>query len=104
MKIPHDLPGHDLVEKGIRDLSQKSVSNEALLVSIASFKLRNLGLTIPELPDRISDPEISLYRSLALTRENGAHSAYNSLIRQLVSFSRAFAIHQRNVALDSVKG
>jgi len=95
--IPRDLPGHNLIEKGIKDLSDQRISNEALLVSIATSKLRKLGLQIPDLPTQIHDPEIALYQSLAKTRTNGAHSAYNALIRQLVSFSKALAIHQRNM-------
>jgi len=101
VNIPHDLPGHHLIEKGIKDLSDQNISNEALLVSIASSKLRKLGLNIPALPAHFTDPEISLYQSLTQTRADGAHSVYNALIRQLVSFSRAFAIHQRHVALAS---
>lgn len=80
------LPGADLVKQGIDDLQHQRESEEALLVSIGAPRLRSLGI---ELPSTISEPEHSLYLRLARERGDGAHSAYNSLIRRLVSFERA---------------
>lgn len=80
------LPGADLVQRGIADLSAGRQTVEALLVSIGSTRLRSLGL---ELPAPIASPEHKLYLLLAQEKGNGAHSAYNALIRRLVSFERA---------------
>lgn len=80
------LPGGDLVERGIGDLRAGRESIEALLVSVGARRLRAAGLDVPPGP---ADPELRLYRKLAERESDGAHSAYNALIRRLVSFERA---------------
>ncbi len=80
------LPGGDLIEAGIADLSRGAVSIEALLVSIAAPRLRRIGI---EVPSAIEEPERRLYELLAETDPDSAHSRYNALIRRLVSFERA---------------
>jgi hypothetical protein len=82
------LPGADLVERGIADLGAGRESTEALLVSIGAPRLRSLGL---ELAMSIASPEHKLYARLAREKGDAAHSAYNALIRRLVSFERAAA-------------
>lgn len=82
------LPGADLVSRGIEDLCQERESIEALLVSIGAPRLRTLGV---EVTSPIPSPEHKLYARLADESGNGAHSAYNALIRRLVSFERAAA-------------
>ncbi len=80
------LPGADLVEAGLADLSRGVDSVEALLVSIGAFRLRRTGIDVPA---AIPDPEEKLYAVLAETDPDSAHSRYNALIRRLVSFERA---------------
>jgi hypothetical protein len=82
------LPGGDRVAQGLRDLAADLVTPEALLVLIGAPRLRALGLTIPPRP-AIEHPEHVLYERLAATNSLTAHSRYNALIRQLVSFERA---------------
>jgi hypothetical protein len=82
------LPGAELVQRGIEDLSAGRRSAEALLVSIGAPRLRSLGIDVPRTPP---SPEHELYRLLAREKGDGAHSAYNALIRRLVSFERAAA-------------
>jgi hypothetical protein len=82
------LPGADLVERGAADLSAERESIEALLVSIGAPRLRSVGI---ELPTPIASPEHKLYALLAAEKGDAAHSAYNALIRRLVSFERAAA-------------
>jgi hypothetical protein len=82
------LPGADLVQRGVADLASGLESAEALLVSIGAPRLRSAGL---ELPPTIASPEHKLYLLLAREKGNAAHSAYNALIRRLVSFERAAA-------------
>ena len=79
------LPGEELVERGLRDLAAGVESIEALLVSIGAPRLRRLGLNI----EPLAAPEARLYRLLADTNGNAAHSRYNALVRRLVSFERA---------------
>ena len=63
-------------------------SAEALLVSIGAPRLRSVGI---EVSVPIASPEHKLYQHLAREKGDGAHSAYNALIRRLVSFERAAA-------------
>jgi hypothetical protein len=79
------LPGADLIQQGVADLSAGLETPEALLVSIGSTRLRSVGV---ELPSPIESPEHKLYLLLAREKGNAAHSAYNALIRRLVSFER----------------
>jgi hypothetical protein len=83
-----NLPGADVIERGLVDLSNNNETVDALLVSIAAPRLRALGF---EVPKTIENPELRLYRRLATQFGDGAHSRYNSLIRRLVSFQRAAA-------------
>jgi len=80
------FPGGDLIETGLRDLTEGRETTEALLVSIGAPRLRRIGLTVPE---TLPTPEIRLYQRLADAESNSAHSRYNALIRRLVSFERA---------------
>jgi hypothetical protein len=82
------LPGTDLVQRGVEDLGAGRESAEALLVSIGAPRLRSVGIDVPR---PIPSPEHKLYLLLARTKGNAAHSAYNALIRRLVSFERAAA-------------
>jgi hypothetical protein len=83
-----ELPGGTLIERGLDDLRSGRESSEALLVSIGAPRLRALGVPVAE---PISSPEHKLYAWLAEERDDGAHSAYNAMIRRLVSFERAAA-------------
>jgi len=82
------LPGADLVKRGAEDLDGGHESAEALLVSIGAPRLRLAGI---ELSTPIPSPEHKLYLLLAREKGDGAHSAYNALLRRLVSFERAAA-------------
>jgi hypothetical protein len=85
------LPGADLVAKGLADLRAGCRSDEALLVSIGAPRLRSLGT---EVPAPIPEPEHTLYLRLAERSGDGAHSAYNALIRRVVSFERSLGRRQ----------
>lgn len=82
------LPGADLVRRGAEDLAAGQESIEALLVSIGAPRLRSIGI---QLAAPVVSPEHKLYAHLANEKGNAAHSAYNALIRRLVSFERAAA-------------
>lgn len=82
------LPGAELVWRGVEDLKAERESAEALLVSIGAPRLRSVGV---ELDSPIALPEHKLYRLLAREKGDAAHSAYNALLRRLVSFERAAA-------------
>jgi hypothetical protein len=80
------VPGAELVVPGLRDLGEGRETTEALLVAIGATRLRALGFQVP--PGR-PHPEHRLYDHLAQREGLHAHSAYNALIRRLVSFERA---------------
>ena len=80
------LPGADLVEEGVADLAARRETVASLLVSVGARRLRALGHA---LPSPFPDAELRLYRLIAHTYGDGAHSQYNSLVRRLVSYARA---------------
>jgi hypothetical protein len=82
------LPGEELVEQGLKDLSAGRITEEALLVLIASPRLEKLGISIPHVA--VAEPyEHQLYNLLSKRLGNSAHSHYNSLVRRIVSYARA---------------
>lgn len=83
-----ELPGFDLVRDGLRDLAAGRVSDAALLVSIATPRLRLLGIPVRR---PLANPEDALFASLVERHGDGAHSAYNALVRRITSFTRAAA-------------
>lgn len=82
------LPGSELVEAGLADLSEGRVTVESLLVSMAAARLTALGFVVPQ---PFPDAELRLYDRLAAQYGAGAHARYNALVRRLVSFQRAAA-------------
>jgi hypothetical protein len=82
-----EMPGGDLVRKGLRDLEQGHDTVEALLVSIAAPRLRASGVTVP---NPLPEPEHRLYKKLAQRDPDSAHSRYNALLRRLTSFESAY--------------
>jgi hypothetical protein len=80
------LPGGDLVSKGVADLARGDETQEALLVSIASRRLRAAGLPVE---GAVADAEHRLYALLARVDPDSAHSRYNALLRRLTSFESA---------------
>jgi hypothetical protein len=83
-----ELPGEDLVRKGLLDLDRGRETVEALLVSIGAPRLELLGFTVRT---PFATPEHRLYAMLAADDPDSAHTRYNALLRRLVSFERAAA-------------
>jgi hypothetical protein len=86
MGLDAELPGEELVSKGLADLGAGLESIEALLVSMGASRLAALGLDVPR---PLPSPEHRLYEHLRQDDPDGAHSRYNALVRRLVSFERA---------------
>ena len=80
------LPGADLIDAGLADLTAGSVTIESLLVSIAAPGLRDAGLVVDH---PIADAEVQLYALLSARDGAAAHSHYNALLRRVTSFRRA---------------
>lgn len=81
------LPGGELIRDGLADAAAGRTTIGSLLVAIGAPRLRRAGLDVPE--TAVDDPEHRLYELLAADDSDAAHSRYNALIRQLVSFERA---------------
>lgn len=86
MSVPTSLPGHELVSRGLADLSAGCESEASLLVTMAAPRLRALGFDVPSMEG--NDSSHRLYQLLA-ERDDGAHSQYNALVGRVVSFVRA---------------
>jgi hypothetical protein len=82
------LPGGALVERGLDDLANGAVTVESLLVSTASTRLAALGVRLPQ---RLENPEDTLWALLVERHGDAAHSRLNSLRRELVSFQHSCA-------------
>jgi hypothetical protein len=80
------LPGGELIDAGLADLATGVSSREALLVSLASARLRREGVPVSATEP---NPENRLYALLAETEGDLAHARYNALRQQLVSFANA---------------
>jgi hypothetical protein len=81
------IPGGELIRSGLTDAAAGRQTVGSLLVAIGSPRLRRAGIIVPE--TGVVDPDHRLYELLALDDADAAHSRYNALIRQLVSFERA---------------
>ncbi len=89
------FPGGELVSKGLADLKRGELTQEALLVLVASPRLKQLGFSVPEPADAPAIPEHALYEAIERVKPLGAHSAYNALIRRIVSFANAYSQARR---------
>lgn len=85
---PNELPGEELIIKGLEDLAHGRESIESLLVSIGAPRLRRLQFSIPE-PLYSEFPEERLYRFLQVREPDTAHETMNAYVRRLVSFEDA---------------
>lgn len=85
-EIPDDLPGHELVSRGLADLTDGRESEEALLVAMAAPRLQDLGFDVPAWGGE--RPSHRLYELLSDTYRDG-YSRYKALIARMVSFAHA---------------
>lgn len=82
-----DLPGSQLIQDGLRDYHDHRHTIPSCIVRIARYRLAKAGL-MESLPKPDIDAELDLY-SLLSEEGNQAHSKYNALIRELISFEHA---------------
>lgn len=93
------LPANDVIQQGLDDLAQRRVSVAACLVKIASPRMRRCGMEMILSDDEALNADRELYALLGHEYGNEAHSRYNALLRELVSFERALeARHRRMTA------
>lgn len=80
------LPGGDVVDAGLADLTAGRVTAESLVVSLAAPRLRREGVPVGA---PLEDPEHRLYRLLEQADPGLAHARFNALLRRVVSFADA---------------
>lgn len=88
-----ELPGAEVVNAGLADLLAGRETANAAAVSMASRRLRAVGVEVP--PATSTEPAAHrLYEHLRRADPRGAHSRYNAIVRRVASFARA-AEHAR---------
>jgi len=102
-RLLEELPGADLVLRGLEDLAGTRATPEATLVEVARSRLRSLGLTIPETPTAQVDAELRLYERLgARYPDRDPYAVYCAWLEQLDSFVCALTqLRERTGELDS---
>ena len=83
----HGLPGADRIRQGLEDIRAGRRSIAACLVRMARPRLSRANL-MPPAPAEDDVAELELYRMFASEGSN-AHSRYNALVRELISFEHA---------------
>ena len=79
------VPGWELVAPGLEDIEKGDWETiHALLVFMATPRLRRLGFEIPDIED-VANIHLKLYEKLCETHADG-YSQFNALQRRLVSF------------------
>ena len=96
-----NMPGADLVSKGLIDLGNRVTTAEAILVLVAAPRLRRLDIHVPDWAPVSKPFEHALYTLLEDTHGPSAYSQYNALIRRIVSFSRAL---EREMGARTLRG
>ena len=93
------LPGAELIAEGVADVvaGRETIAGE--LVKIGSPRLRSCGIDVAVTPERALDADRRLHRLLGAAHGRNAHSHYNALIRQLVSFEQALEGRVRRARL-----
>ena len=81
------LPGGDRILDGLRDYRENRHTIASCMVRMARPRLANARL-IEAMPPRDDGAELDLYQLLS-HEGNQAHSSYNALIRELISFEHA---------------
>lgn len=83
------LPGAQLIAEGLEDVAAGRDTVAAELVKIGSPRLRDCGVSVAVSMDDALGADHRLYRLLGAQHGLAAHSQYNALLGQLVSFERA---------------
>ena len=90
------LPGAERVARGLADAALERWTADALLIAVASGRLRALGLAVPEAAPR--DAELALYERLQRDGCADPYARYNSMLRELDSFLEALEARRRREA------
>jgi len=98
MIVLEQLPGGELIRRGLAEYSSGRVTPESCLVAVAWSRLQRGGLPMPpKNPVCFPEPEMQLY-SLLRSEQGDAYSRYNALLRRLISFEQSLAQQHKDVA------
>lgn len=92
------LPGGDLVDTGLKDLADGTVSAPSLLLSLAAPRLRREGVPLGTVQP---DPEDRLYELVAAESGALAHARYMAYLEQISSFADACRLARRRQSQDA---
>lgn len=81
------LPGAERIREGLRDYRENRHTLSACLVRMARRRLVKAGL-IEDSREHDINAELDLYQLMS-HEGNQAHSRYNALVRELISFEHA---------------
>ena len=84
-----NLPGGEILDDGLRSMSQGQVDENSLLLLIGAYRLERCGISISPLSIGRAFPEDELYELLARKYGDEAYRIYKSLTRRLVSLENA---------------
>ena len=84
-----NLPGGDILERGLRSMRDGQVDENSLLLLIGAYRLGRCGISITPLDIGTMFPEDKLYELLARKHGTQAYGIYNSLTRRLASLQNA---------------
>ncbi len=82
-----NLPGAEIVLRGLEDLEAGRSTVEGAAVQVAALRLRAGGLSVPDRDAAVGEPGHELYRRLS--GDPDPHSRYNAILRRIDSFARA---------------
>jgi len=94
------LPANEMIQLGLQDLAEHRASVAACLVKIASPRMRRCGIEIELSDAEALNADRELYALLGLEHGKEAHTRYNALLRELVSFERALEGRHRRMRKD----
>lgn len=93
------LPGGELILRGLADYAEGRVTPESCLLAVGWSRLQRGGLPMPaKSPVRFSEPELQLYGILR-SEQGDAYSRYNALLRRLISFEQS--LEQQNTSVPA---
>lgn len=85
MKGLDGLPGAERILRGLRDAAANRLTVDALLVGVASRRLRDLGLPVAPRGADSGSAELALYELLGSLSDD-PYSAYRAALAELDSF------------------
>lgn len=88
------LPAAERIARGLLEAGEGRATVDALLVAIASRRLDDLGLPVPNAETLSPDAELALYALLGQVADD-PYAAYNAALDELDSFLSSLEARRR---------